>query len=289
MMITDTLQPKENIQAYINNAGLTSMIKADEKNTFHGQIDFTDGGVARFAINTEKRTVEIAFCNLNTKSNRDMLSYFCKLSPKLTKSINTDIYTRFIINIKNKFRNTPYIYVSFYVKKAYFDMKNLFSTMETIIANVKENMPVIDIIIDGEYTLLLPDENMDVIFFDKVKENIRLINQSHQYTVQGKYTEAITVATEAIKLNPHNAYAYNNRGYARSLLLRGYSQEAADDYGDAIKLNPQEKVFYFNAGDIELCAGNYETAKSLFEQALAIDDTYEDARKMLEIAENKLH
>lgn len=287
-MSADTLQPKENIQAYINNAGLTSMVKLDEKNTYHGQIDFTDGGVARFAINAEKRTVEIALCNLDTKPNRDMLSYFCELSPKLTKSINTDIYTRFIINIKNKFRNTPYIYVSFYVKKAYFDMKNLFSTMETIIANVKENMPVIDIITDGEYTLLSPDENMDVIFFDKVKENIRLINQAYQYTAQGKYTEAIAVATEAIKINPQNSYSYNNRGYARSLLLRGYSKEAANDYAEAIRLNPQEKVFYFNAGDIEMCAGNFSAAKKFFEQALNIDEDYEDARKMLALAEKNM-
>lgn len=288
-MNTDNLQPIDNIRNYLYSTGLQSTIKFDEKNTYSGQIRFIDNSVAKFTINAEKRIVEMLFCTLNKKPDRETLSYFYELSPKLIKSVNTNIYTRFVINIKNKLRNSPFLYVSFYVKKAYFNMKNLFDTMENIITNTEEQLPVIDIITDGEYTLLSPDDSMDVIFFDKVKENIRLINQSHQYTIQGRYTEAITVATEAIKLNPHNAYAYNNRGYARSLLLRGYSQEAADDYGDAIKLNPQEKVFYFNAGDIELCAGNYDTAKSLFEQALAIDDTYEDARKMLEIAENKLH
>lgn len=287
-MSADTLQPVDNIRAYLNNAGLTSMVTADEKNIYHGQIDFTDGGVAKFAINAEKRTVEISFCTLNTKFSRDTLSYFYELSPKLTKSINTDIYTRFIINVKNKLRNTPYIYVSFYVKKAYFDTRNLFNTMETIITNVKDNLPVIDIITDGEYTLLPPDKDTEIIYFDKIKENIRLINQAYQYTAQGKYTEAIAVATEAIKLNPHNAYGYNNRGYARSLLLRGYSKDAADDYAEAISINPQEKAFYFNAGDIELCAGNFSAAKKFFEQALTIDENYEDAKKMLALAEKKM-
>lgn len=168
------------------------------------------------------------------------------------------------------------------------NVQKVFSCLNVILANIKKLLPVIDIITNGEYVTFPTSKSKDVINFNIIQESLRLINQSFAYTKDGRYSEAIATASRAIQINPSNAYAYNNRGYAQSLLLRGYSKEAATDYKKAIIIHPQEKSFYFNAGDIELCAGNYTKAKSFFEQALTIDPEYVDAKQMLEIVKQRM-
>ena len=55
-------------------------------------------------------------------------------------------------------------------------------------------------------------------------------------TASGKYDEAIAELTEAIRLQPDLARAYNGRGYV--YLLKRDFQHALADFDDAIRLDP---------------------------------------------------
>jgi Flp pilus assembly protein TadD len=55
-------------------------------------------------------------------------------------------------------------------------------------------------------------------------------------TTAGKYNEAIAELSEAIRLQPDFARAYNARGYAY-LLKRDY-QHALADFDEAVRLDP---------------------------------------------------
>lgn len=55
-------------------------------------------------------------------------------------------------------------------------------------------------------------------------------------TAEGKYDEAVAELTEAIRLQPDLARAYNARGYAY-LLARDF-QHALADFDQALRLNP---------------------------------------------------
>jgi Flp pilus assembly protein TadD len=55
-------------------------------------------------------------------------------------------------------------------------------------------------------------------------------------TAEGKYDEAIAELTEAIRLQPDLARAYNARGYV--YLLRRDNPHALADFDEAIRLSP---------------------------------------------------
>src|SRR5207244_11858445 len=58
----------------------------------------------------------------------------------------------------------------------------------------------------------------------------------------GNYVKAIDVFNEAIRPDPHEAVAYNNRGNAR-YFLKLYDKALAD-FTDAIRLDPTDPVAY---------------------------------------------
>ncbi|RKU38797.1 hypothetical protein C6496_04645 [Candidatus Poribacteria bacterium] len=76
---------------------------------------------------------------------------------------------------------------------------------------------------------------------------------------QQKYEEAIKHYTEAIKLKPDLAEAYNNRGnvYTR----KGEFDNAIRDHNTAIKLNPDDASTYHNRGEARLHLLEWEEAK----------------------------
>ncbi len=75
---------------------------------------------------------------------------------------------------------------------------------------------------------------------------------------QQEYAESIKHYTEAIKLKPDLAEAYNNRGntYAK----KGDFDNAIRDYNTAIKLNPDEAEAYNNRGNTYAKKGDFDNA-----------------------------
>ena len=86
-------------------------------------------------------------------------------------------------------------------------------------------------------------------------------------TVQARLTEerAIEDWDEAIRLDPQDADAYNNRGIAYHDL--GEYQRAIEDYDEAIRLNPQAAYAYYNRGLAYERLGRQEQADRDFAKA----------------------
>jgi tetratricopeptide (TPR) repeat protein len=125
---------------------------------------------------------------------------------------------------------------------------------------------------------------------------------AYKHSQEGNFESAIIDYTEAIRLNPKDASAFNNRGIA--LDLSGYHDDAiADfnaairlesdyanaynnrgaaygmkkdwahaiaDYTEAIRCEPTDPVFYYNRGEINFNLGNYMIALPDFQQALKL-------------------
>ena len=90
---------------------------------------------------------------------------------------------------------------------------------------------------------------------------------------QKDYREAIVAYTEAIKINPNYAAAYNNRGLARYDL--GNKQGAIADYNQAIKFNPNYALAYNNRGVARYDLGNKQGAIDDYNQAIKINPNYD--------------
>ena len=94
---------------------------------------------------------------------------------------------------------------------------------------------------------------------------------------EGKYEEAITAFTEAIKIDPSESFNYQNRGAAREKLL---SQSGATtlneyesvlaDYTEAIDLYPNTPVSYYQRGVLRSKIGRTHEAVLDLEKALQI-------------------
>lgn len=68
----------------------------------------------------------------------------------------------------------------------------------------------------------------------------------------------ISLYTEVLEIDPKNAMAYNNRGYA--WVEKGDYDRATEDYNKAIKLSPQLAETYYNKGVLYRRQGDYDQA-----------------------------
>ena len=84
----------------------------------------------------------------------------------------------------------------------------------------------------------------------------------------GKYEKAIADFDVALRLNPQNATAYNNRGAAKFHL--GQHQEALADFDEALHLNPQDGEVYYNRGNAKSNLEQYEDARADLQHALEL-------------------
>ncbi len=93
---------------------------------------------------------------------------------------------------------------------------------------------------------------------------------------QQNFTDEIKKYDKAIQLNPQDASAYLNRGFARYNL--GENQEAIKDYDEAIRLKPQYTNAYYNRGLAQYILENYQEAIKDYDEAIKLDpkdpDTY---------------
>ena len=85
------------------------------------------------------------------------------------------------------------------------------------------------------------------------------------------YAEAIVQYTEAIGLDPTDAVAYNDRGFAYFAL--GDYAKAVDDLDRAIELDPRLATAYCNRANAECVLGAYDAAEADCDAALALDTT----------------
>jgi tetratricopeptide (TPR) repeat protein len=84
---------------------------------------------------------------------------------------------------------------------------------------------------------------------------------------------AIVAYTEAIKIDPNNAVAYNYRGNLRFDL--GDKQGAIQDYNQAIKINPNYDEAYNNRGWAKSALGDKQGAIQDYNQAIQINPNYD--------------
>ena len=91
---------------------------------------------------------------------------------------------------------------------------------------------------------------------------------------QGKYTEAKTLFSGLIQLEPTEAYYYTGLG---AVYLAEEELEQARQYFDiAIRLNPKEIAPFVNRGEVNLRDGKVLEAAEDFAAAVALDPKFED-------------
>ena len=85
----------------------------------------------------------------------------------------------------------------------------------------------------------------------------------------GKTGEAIEIYSQAIKLNSHHAFAYNNRGiaYDRNREIN----KALEDYGKAIQLKNDYVEAYYNRGTVYGENGKIDLAIKDYNKAIKLD------------------
>jgi tetratricopeptide (TPR) repeat protein len=97
-------------------------------------------------------------------------------------------------------------------------------------------------------------------------------DQGRIFYESGDYLAATDAFSEAIKLNPRSASAWNNRAVAR--VHMGDLAGAVRDYNRAIELAPGDAEIYFNRGNALVAAGQYPAAIADFDRAVQLAPSY---------------
>lgn len=97
-------------------------------------------------------------------------------------------------------------------------------------------------------------------------------DQGRMFYESGNYLAATDAFSEAIKLNPRSASAWNNRAVAR--VHMGDLSGAVRDYNRAIELAPSDPEIYFNRGNALVAAGQYPAAIADFDRAVHLAPSY---------------
>ncbi|MGB3693381.1 MAG: tetratricopeptide repeat protein [Spirulinaceae cyanobacterium] len=93
-----------------------------------------------------------------------------------------------------------------------------------------------------------------------------LLTTVEEKAARGDYQTAITILTQLIERNPHNASNYNNRGLMYS--KNGQLSEAIADLSQAIEINPRLDNAYNNRANCYASQGNLAAALKDYEVAL---------------------
>jgi tetratricopeptide (TPR) repeat protein len=87
--------------------------------------------------------------------------------------------------------------------------------------------------------------------------------------------EKVRCYSEAIRLDPENADAYNNRGNARR--EKDDLDGAVSDYNEAIRVNPKYAIAYNNRGNVRKAKGDLDGAISDYNEATRLNPEYVNA------------
>jgi Tfp pilus assembly protein PilF len=96
--------------------------------------------------------------------------------------------------------------------------------------------------------------------------------RGNEHYIKGNYQSAIDDYSQAIKLDPEDAGAFNNRGSAYHNLKQ--DERAIEDYDQAIELDPQYAVAFNNRGYAYHDLKQDERAIEDYDQAIELDPQY---------------
>jgi tetratricopeptide (TPR) repeat protein len=94
-------------------------------------------------------------------------------------------------------------------------------------------------------------------------------NRGYLLGEQGNFDNAIADFTEAIKLDPHDSIAYIHRGHA--FAEQHQFEKAIADFSETIKINPHDGYAYRSRGHALLDHGDPQTAVADFAEAIKLD------------------
>jgi tetratricopeptide (TPR) repeat protein len=97
-------------------------------------------------------------------------------------------------------------------------------------------------------------------------------NRGDLYAKQGKKEAALADFNEAIRLEPTLVVAYNNRGCVRETIAD--MDGALADYHEALRLNPQYATAYMNRGNARTLLKDYQNALQDFDEAIRLDPEF---------------
>ena len=104
----------------------------------------------------------------------------------------------------------------------------------------------------------------------KEKDAEYYFNQGIVNFYENKYREAIENYDKAIKIDPNDANAYNNRGIAK-VLLGGNNKGAIKDYDKAIEIDPKSTYAYNNRGNAKVLLKDFKEAIKDYDKAIELD------------------
>lgn len=104
-------------------------------------------------------------------------------------------------------------------------------------------------------------------FQGPVKEIIteKSIARANTYMQEGNYEDAITYYTRALKVNPKDSIAYNNRGLA--WWKKGDYDNAIADFTKAVEIDLKFADAYKNRGNAYYDKGDYDRTCSDFQKS----------------------
>jgi tetratricopeptide (TPR) repeat protein len=103
-------------------------------------------------------------------------------------------------------------------------------------------------------------------------------NRGATYAKLGKYKDAISDYSRAIRMNPDYIRAYSNRGATYAEL--GNYEDAISDYSRAIRIDPDFSARpYYNRGIAYSTLKNYKAAISDYSRAIRMNPDYDSAYK----------
>ena len=92
---------------------------------------------------------------------------------------------------------------------------------------------------------------------------------------ESRLQDAVDGYDKAIRLNPDDANAFNNRGTAKSGL--GRHDDALADYEEALRLNPDDAEVYGNRGAAKSGLGRHDKALADFDEAIRLKPDFAEA------------
>jgi tetratricopeptide (TPR) repeat protein len=96
-----------------------------------------------------------------------------------------------------------------------------------------------------------------------------LVSRGNAYKDKGDVDHAISDYSEAIRLNPKYALAFNNRGNAYR--AKGELDRAISDYNEALRLDPEYGLAFYNRGNTYLAKNEEDRAIVDFSEAIRLD------------------